>query len=757
MNRMLWICSLLAVLLHLGPSPARAQVPAFMPLQGFLTDTAGAPITGATDVTVSFYSVDVAGASLHTESQTVEVQDGYFTLYVGDVTPLDATLFRDQRTLFVGLQLPGEAEMTPRFQLGTVPYAGFAAFAGAVSFDDVTDIPAGLLDGDDVGPTYGAGEGITITGTSIAVDRATTQARVSGACAAGSAIRAIEPDGTVTCETDDVGAAGTTYVPGLGLTLTGSTFAVDPAAVQTRIGGSCPVGQSIRAITAGGSVTCEVDDDLDTTYGAGPGLRLVGTTFAADTGVLQSRVAGVCGSGQAITAIGADGSVTCIATGTLYAAGVGLRLVGTTFEADLAYVQRRVTGSCPGGSITAIGADGTVTCAAAICAGTASTLCGLSCVDTTTDEAHCGGCGISCPAGHTCSGGACSPPVVEVVTGTEHTCARRSDGRVYCWGQNVRGELGDGRTGGIQTRPTLVAGLTDAVQLAAGSQYTCALRSGGQVACWGWNDGGALGDGSTIDRLTPTMVSGLTDAVEIDAMYRHTCARRRTGQVVCWGNGGLGRLGNGLTANRTTPTLVTGITDAVEVSTGVFHTCVRRAAGGLACWGYNEFGQLGDGSNTDRLAPVDVPGVAGASQVSAGGNHTCARFSTGTVLCWGTGGVLGDGSSTMRMTPTPVVDLTDAVDLSAGPNDTCARRSGGSWTCWGTNLHGEHGNGTTYRSMSPLELPGSADFTLLRLGGRHACARTAGSGLVCWGDNGVGQLGAGTSENRYFATPVIGL
>jgi hypothetical protein len=112
-----------AALIVLGLSPARAQVPTTMPLQCFLTNVAGAPFTGPTDVTVSFYSVDVAGTALHTETQSVEVRDGYFTLYVGDSTPLDATLSRDQRTLFVGLQLPGEAEMTPRFQHGTVPYA----------------------------------------------------------------------------------------------------------------------------------------------------------------------------------------------------------------------------------------------------------------------------------------------------------------------------------------------------------------------------------------------------------------------------------------------------------------------------------------------------------------------------------------------------------------------------------------------------------------------------------------------------------
>jgi hypothetical protein len=330
---------------------------------------------------------------------------------------------------------------------------------------------------DDTDTTYTAGTGLSLSGTQFAVNTTAIQSRVGGTCAAGSSIRSIAADGTVLCQDDTnttytagsglslsgtafaavyagpgsansaarsdhdhtgtylpattctVGyvlkatASGwncdqdndtnTTYTAGTGLTLSGTAFSADAAYLQRRVSATCAAGQSIRAIAADGTVTCEVDDDTNTTYTAGTGLTLTGTAFSANTSVLQNRVSGTCAAGSSIQTIAADGTVTChtdvdtnttytagsgltlagtafsvtwAGTGTAntasrsdhthsaytYTAGTGLTLAGSTFSGDMSYLQRRLNisgnysnGTCPVGElIKAIDpATGAITCA----------------------------------------------------------------------------------------------------------------------------------------------------------------------------------------------------------------------------------------------------------------------------------------------------------------------------------------------------------------------------------------------------------
>ncbi|MCB9532216.1 MAG: hypothetical protein H6700_10660 [Myxococcales bacterium] len=264
-------------------------------------------------------------------------------------------------------------------------------------------------DDTDTNTTYTAGSGLSLTGTTFAVDSAAVQTRVAATCPAGSSIRAIAADGTVTCETDDDTDTDTTYTAGTGLSLTGTTFAVNTATIQSRVASTCPAGSSIRAIAANGTVTCETDDDTNTTYTAGTGLALTGTTFSVDANAVQARVAATCPAGSSIRAIAADGTVTCETdddtdTDTTYSAGSGLALTGTTFSVDANSVQTRVAATCAAGSsIRAIAADGTVTCeiddntSTAYAAGTGLTLTGTTfAVNTATVQAR---VATTCPAG----------------------------------------------------------------------------------------------------------------------------------------------------------------------------------------------------------------------------------------------------------------------------------------------------------------------------------------------------------------------
>lgn len=355
--------------------------------------------------------------------------------------------------------------------------------------------------------------------------------------------------------------------------------------------------------------------------------------------------------------------------------------------------------------------------------------------------------------------------VVAVAAGGSHTCALKSNGRVFCWGSDRFGQLGHGDgmpsscegqgTEKICTLPNAVSGITNAVAITAGDKFTCAVLGDGSARCWGSDIRGQLGNGVNTQPFChvrdgapyctePVAVNNLGPVAQIDAGVDHVCAVEDDGALKCWGTHAYGALGIGYqqpagcvpfgagTDYCTEPATVGGVATASSVSAGGYQTCAVEAGGTVKCWGLNFdlsiffagggmiYGQLGIGAGIppgcangwgpgDNIAdtcniPIAVPGAAGTTQISAGWTHTCARQSGGGVRCWGSHdwGYSGVG------------DNPPAECVPTGSHTSC---------------------------ISPAAVPNLQPVANVAAGWGHSCAQQTNGHVKCWGIDRAGALG----------------
>lgn len=344
-----------------------------------------------------------------------------------------------------------------------------------------------------------------------------------------------------------------------------------------------------------------------------------------------------------------------------------------------------------------------------------------------------------------------------IAAGGRHSCMIDVAGRALCWGNNERGQLGDGSFE-PHTDPVPVAGDFTMASLSAGAWHTCGVTRDGELLCWGSNEAGQLGDGTTTPRSAPVRVSG-------GAMYRfvragasHSCGLTRGGSVLCWGSNAVGQLGDGSRATRTTPSAVSLGLSAGALTVGRAHTCALTIDGVAWCWGQNDAGQLGDGTRTARATPAPVSSDQRFISIAAGNQHTCAVATTGTVYCWGSNnfGQLGIGSTTDALTPQSIDLAQSFATVTAGQLHTCARTRDGRAYCWGRNSYGQLGDGSTADRVRPVAVRGGTTYATLNASGAHTCGLTAGGEGFCWGYNVDGQLGGGDRENASAPARVLG-
>ncbi len=385
-------------------------------------------------------------------------------------------------------------------------------------------------------------------------------------------------------------------------------------------------------------------------------------------------------------------------------------------------------------------------------------------------------------------------PYVGLGTGDDHTCARRGDGALDCWGFAQHGQLGDGSgrldvgcelrvtEGPVHTTPVRTEAIAAVLEVAGGALFTCARLEDGTAACWGTGCRGELGNGGLEPHFMPYGVPMSAGLVAIAAGLEHACALDAGGNVSCWGANDFGQLGLGTTSpltepGSTTPVLARNMPPGVvALAAGDAHTCAATSSE-VWCWGGNGAGQLGDGTTDLRSIAAPVEGLPRLEVVSlaAGERFTCASLDEGGVWCWGWNQrhQLGSGhrcdapiDECMRSeTPVevPLPPSASAYRVACGGGFACAYggdgpAADGIW-CWGADEVGQLGDGEIGGSRArPERVLGAPESPAdVVLGDNHGCALSGEGVVLCWGRNAQGQLGDGTSVDRPRAAPIAAL
>ena len=363
-------------------------------------------------------------------------------------------------------------------------------------------------------------------------------------------------------------------------------------------------------------------------------------------------------------------------------------------------------------------------------------------------------------------------------------------GKVYTWGSNRSGQLGNGTTddssvpiciSDIKGSPLSGKNIVDIY----GSSTMIARDSDGKLYSWGYNEDGQLGNGTTANSSMPICISDIEnsplsgkDIVDVYEISEVVIAKDSSGKLYSWGENYSGQLGNGTTENSSMPVCISDIEESPLKGKNIvnvyvdFSTMIAKDSDGkLYSWGYNGSGQLGDGTTNESNIPICISNIENSPlngknivDVHNYGSTIIAKDSNGKLYTWGENdyGQLGNGTGTTENSSMPICisDIENSplkgkniVNIYWYDSAIIAKDSDGKLYSWGRNNFGQLGNGTTENSSMPIcisdmensPLNGKdivdvyADYTMI--------AKDSDGKLYTWGWNRKGQLGNGTTEN----------
>ena len=337
--------------------------------------------------------------------------------------------------------------------------------------------------------------------------------------------------------------------------------------------------------------------------------------------------------------------------------------------------------------------------------------------------------------------------LVEISAGRNHTCVRKANGKVYCWGMTSYGQSGTPTATCYQGVPCVTAptftGIT-AIQVELGYDHSCAVDTGGQGVCWGANHNMQLGNGAWSNgsnfpaNAQPAKLNGAPILFsQLSAGDFSTCGITAGARnVVCWGIAGAGAYPSGTGNPNPTLLLNSGgiLLDRIDsITTGYAGACIT----------FNLTNNLGTenycfvGMNAAGRVSLKYAWDSSATRISAQSNAYCADKANGTVQCFGINwqGELGNGTQTHSQVPVTVGGGMPLRGVSMGQNHACALDPAGFPLCWGNGV------------LSPAPVTTPVPLTQLASGDLHTCGLGTDSHIYCWGNNTYGQIGNGTFQN----------
>ena len=333
------------------------------------------------------------------------------------------------------------------------------------------------------------------------------------------------------------------------------------------------------------------------------------------------------------------------------------------------------------------------------------------------------------------------------------------DRRLYAWGQNTYGQVGDGTTT-TRNSPVQVGALTTWLNIACGYAMTIATKTDGTLWSWGYNNYGQLGTNNTTNYSSPVQVGALTNWAQSAAGQDHSIVTTTDGKLYSFGHNYNGQLGLGNTTNYSSPVQVGALTNWSKPACGLSHCIVVKTDGTIWAWGRgsNPFGgggQLGQGNTSNYSSPVQIGGLTNWSKPACGDYFSLATTTDGKLYAWGYNGLgqLGQGNTTNYSSPVQVGALTTWADVSAGNLHTLAVKTDGTLWTWGLNNYGQLGlSNYTTPINSPVQV--GALTTWSKPSGLRTASGVLKTDGTLWGMgwNGYGELG--TSNTTTYNSPV---